>query len=64
MNFPMVFQLYVYDPVPPLAITVALPSLCPQLEVERDTVKVIADGWLIAVVVVALQPLLSVTVTL
>ena len=58
-------QLYVYPPLPPLALTVADPLL-PPLQVTllmEDIVATIAAGCVIVAVVLAVQLCASVTVT-
>ena len=61
-----VFHEYVYGPTPPVADTVALPSV-PLLQLAFITLLMVAPtavaGWVMVTDVVTAQPLLSVTVT-
>ena len=49
--------------MPPLTVTLALPSACPQLAAVAAGVSNNTPGWVIAIVLVVVQPLASVTVT-
>ena len=55
---------YVYEPAPPLAITVAAPVLLPKHKTLVTAVDVAsAEGWVMVTVFVEVQPEPSVTVT-
>jgi hypothetical protein len=55
----------VYVPVPPVAVTVALPVEAPlQRILVCVGVSVIAGGWVIVAVAVAMHPFASVIVTM
>ena len=56
-------QLYVSEPVPPLAFTVAVPLLFPQVVFVAVSVTTMATGSEIANVLDSVHPLTSVTVT-
>jgi hypothetical protein len=57
-------QLYVYDPVPPLPVAVAVPVEPPLQSTGVIVAEAVsAVGWVMRVVAVAVHPLASVTVT-
>ncbi len=61
---PLGDQEYVYGPVPPLGVTVAVPLEPPLHEtLVLEVVAVIAVGWVIVTVLVVEYELASVTVT-
>ena len=53
-------QLYVKLPVPPVAVTAAVPVLAPQVVFVMVTLEVIAVGCVMETVCVPLQPAASV----
>ena len=60
---PTGFQMYVKAPVPPLALTVALPLAAPQVAEVAVARAVIAGGSVMVTFAALMQPLASVTVT-
>ena len=60
---PLGAQLYVYEPVPPVALAVAVPVLPEQEEGVDVALALIADGCVMVVTCVVVQLFASVTVT-
>ena len=59
----MLFQLYVYGPVAPLALTLTEPLAEPQMAGVNEPVKLKSVGWVMFTEAEAVHPLASVMVT-